>query len=518
MNPLIAVVTCRPYRKRAEAQRLTWAKDAEGVLDVRWFVGNGMDDPMPHEVHLDVDDGYFGLPDKVQEVCRWALSHGYTHIFRTDDDVYIRPERVLAQMQELVVGGVSYAGRVRGPSDGYTRTEPHEHVMWPAPYCSGFGYLLDEKAMRLIAQAPRSEDPAEDRWVGNLLLKEGIAPVQLEQKLAVVQAKNAGLSGIEGPRRGNDIIAACEYEGTHMMLAHTEFRTLLSSTLMRERGLEAMPRISILIKTFLRDRMLHRTLRAVERHLPGSKMIVVDDGYEHRDKISRYADLRSKGHDCLWLPFDSGFGAKANAGVAANDREFVLIASDDFEFAKPGVAEGIGRMVTVLDNDPDIGVASGRVGGNPYEGHVVQGVDPITDEVYLQEIPLTPYPDGSDWQHADGVPYHVVDLTVNYCLVRKEVFDYVKWDEDYKIGGDHYTWMRDVRMAGFRIAYVHGANINQIPAFPGSEHRDYGKYRARAKRALPLFFHKQGIDRYVGFDGRVDRVKRSADKINWSIQ
>lgn len=518
MNPLIAVVTCRQYRKRAEAQRLTWARDAEGVIDVRWFVGKGMDEPMPHEIALDVDDGYFGLPDKVQEMCRWAIANGYTHILRVDDDVYVRPERALQELHILLdMDDVHYAGRVRGPSDGYTRTAPHEHVTWPAPYCSGFSYYLDEVAMRIIAGAPRSEDSAEDRWVGNTLLKAGIKPLQMDDKFVVVQAKNAGVSGSEGPRRGNHIISACEYEGTHMMLAHNEFLNTLSNTLMKERGLEAMPRISILVKTFLRDRMLHRTLRAIERHLPGAKLIVVDDGREHRDKIARYAELRSRGHECIWLPFDSGFGAKANAGVAVNDREFVLIASDDFEFARPGVAEGIGRMITVLDNDPDVGVASGRVGNNPYEGHVVRGVDPITDEMYLQEIPLPEYPNGSDWQHADGVPYHTCDLTVNYCLVRKEVFNYVRWDEDYKIGGDHYTWMKDVRDAGFRIAFVHGVNINQIPAFPGSEHRDYGRYRGRAKRALPLFFHKQQIDKYVGFDGRVDKVKRSDNPINWSI-
>lgn len=506
---LIAVVTCRAYRNRAEAQRRTWAKDMPEGLDLQFFVGQGSDEPLADEVALPVDDGYHGLPDKVQAVCRWALQRGYTHLLKVDDDAYVRPERVLANIPDA-----DYGGRVRGPSGNHTRTHPFQHKFWPAPYCSGLAYWLSAKAMKVIADAPPSEDAAEDRRTGNLLLKAGITPIQLGDQYPIVQAKNASASGSEGPRHGNNIVAAGEYEGTFMYLAHEEFLHSASDVQLRERGLANMSRICILIKTFLRNDMLHRVLRNIERHIPLAKMVVVDDGYEHRLKVARYAELRGKGHECLWLPFDSGFGAKANAGTKVCDREYVLIASDDFNFVTPGVIEGIQKMVMVLDSDKTIGVASGRCDNRPYEGFLERGMDEKGD--FIREIRLPEYPHPC-YKKVDGVAYADVDLTVNYCLVRREVFDHVKWDEDYKIGGDHATWMMDVKNAGFRIVYVRGVSIAQIPPFPGSEHPDYGKYRARAKRALPLFFHKQGITRYYGFDSRVDEVVPSDVKIDWSI-
>ena len=50
------------------------------------------------------------------------------------------------------LAGYDYAGRVRGPSG-----------IFPAPYCSGFGYWLSMKAMKAIADAPLNGGDCEDR-------------------------------------------------------------------------------------------------------------------------------------------------------------------------------------------------------------------------------------------------------------------------------------------------------------------------------------------------------------------
>jgi len=181
-------------------------------------------------------------------------------------------------------------------------------------------------------------------------------------------------------------------------------------------------------------------------------------------------------------PLDSGFGAKANAGVKACDRDYVLISCDDFDVTKPGTIEGIQRMVTVLDNDPSVGIASGRVNNVPYEGFLTRHIDEKGQYLVESRLPQYPHP---SYMLVEGVAYAYCDLTVNYSLIRREVFDYVKWDEVYRIGGDHATFMMDVKDAGFKIAFVHNVNIKTIPSYPGN-HPDYGKYRARATRALPV--------------------------------
>jgi hypothetical protein len=119
-----------------------------------WYVG----DPPLEVVLLDVDDSYEGLPQKVQAIYRWALLCGYDAVLKLDDDVYCLPH--------LIPWSNDYVGNVRAGTGGYV-----------APYCSGFGYILSRKAMQVIADAPLTADPNEDRFVGNTLAAAGINPV-----------------------------------------------------------------------------------------------------------------------------------------------------------------------------------------------------------------------------------------------------------------------------------------------------------------------------------------------------
>jgi len=93
MRILVACITCHKFRDRADAQRKTWVPDLVGA-DIRFFVGGG-EPERPDEVILPVDDGYRALPEKVKYVFQWALNHGYDWCVKIDDDVYLRPDRLL---------------------------------------------------------------------------------------------------------------------------------------------------------------------------------------------------------------------------------------------------------------------------------------------------------------------------------------------------------------------------------------------------------------------------------------
>lgn len=472
---LIAVVTCARLRERADTQRAIWVPDVKGA-DVRFFIGGG-EQPLRHdEVILDVGDKYADLPKKVRAMFRWALDRGYTHVFKIDDDIYLRPERLLASGFEKH----DYAGRERGPSGGF------QH-----PYCSGFGYWVSRKAMQVLVGAPAPRDTAEDRWVGNTLRKAGIR-AHPDYRYKIVKSQKNAISGNDGPRIGNDVIAAGELDSESMRKIHDLFLTKPITTV-RGPAVGAFDDIAIMIKTFLRDGFLLKTIEDVERNLPGAKMIIVDDGLESKRKISLYAELRDRGHTCAWLPFDSGFCAKANESLKYLDRDYLLIGSDDFDFS-PTAAAGVAKLLTVLRNVSDLGMASGRCDGTPYEGFIEKGYD------YIREHPLTM----DDFETVEGIQYKRCDLTVNYGLVRKGVFDSgVRW-ADYKIGGDHFEWFDQVKLHGWPVAYVKGVNIRQQRPFPGAASPEYGKYRARAVDALPAFFAKYGITKYICFDGRAD--------------
>jgi len=488
VKTLIGITTCHPYRERADSIRNTWAAEVEGA-DVRFFLGDG---PKRHddEVILDCPDGYHYLSQKTQLIRRWALNQGYDYLWKIDDDCYLRPERLLG------LPPYDYIGRLRGPSGNYL-----------APYCSGFCYGMSRKAMELIARNDwaANDDFSEDRWTGNQLLKVGVTPFN-ETRFIVEYSKNSAISGREPPLKGNPIIASCEYRADLMHKVHEQYHSGKESQLKEYRQPHgSLSRVAIMIKTFLRDGYLMKCLEGLEQNFPDCKIVVVDDGREARAKITRYAELRRKKHACIWLPFDSGFGAKANAAIPHCNKEYMLIGSDDFDFSDPTVRPGVEAMQKVLDAVPSLGLVSGRVDSNPYEFIWKPGLRS------LQEVP-----DYHGSGRVNGTTYHLCDLTVNYSLIRRKIFEPehggIRWDGgDVKIGGgEHSAFFIDLQRSYWGVAYVEGANINQLKGCEISDQYrafnspEYPKMRARARQPGRPCLKARGIDRYILGDGTVE--------------
>lgn len=493
MKILIAIKTCHRYLARAEAQRATWipriapAVPPGWTVDVRFFLGrppNGNYTARPDEVVFDCDDSYLGLPEKFREVCKWAGA--YDFMFSCDDDTYVVPERLF----ESEFARSDYSGRLRGPSGGY-----------PAPYASGFAIWHSRRAMEILATAPLHTHKAQDRWVGNVLAKHRIICERQPQFVVARSSRNTTCSQ-EGPRQANRIVAACEFHPDDMHKEHALF-------IEGESNSPAMPltgpfaSICILIKTFLRDGYLVQTVADIEAQLPGGKMVIVDDGYECPRKISLYNRLSRRGHVCRWLPFDTGFGAKANAALPYLDRPFTLVASDDFNFRGEGVVQGIQKLMSVLTHDPEVGSVAGRVCNRAYECFIERGDD------WVREIRLNP--DTCEYrQTPDGVHYALCDLTVNYNLVRSEIFapGKIRFTERSKMGGDHFDFYHDLAKAGWKIAWCPGVSIPEYQdrRLAALNHREYAKYRGRSRLAVPDFLRAHGLKRYICMGGHVDQL------------
>lgn len=483
MKVLVAIINCHPLRIRQEVIRETWLSSIVAAgFDYKFFLGRAPigSQPGADEVFLNVDDSYRGLPEKIKAVCAWALAHGYEFMFRCDDDVYVQGER-LRNSNFAHLG--DYIGRKRGPSGN-----------WPAPYCSGFSYWLSAKAMHVLANAAITSDVAEDRHAGNTLLACGILAVG-DYRYTVIDSRRNAVSHCEGPRKGNAVISACEFAPDKMRQVHKEWLGVPSDQENAMTPFGDFSRVCVLVKTFLRDGYLLKTVEGIQKNMRSAKIVIVDDGKESSFKISWYATLRRQGHLCQWMPFDSGFGAKANEGVKVCDRPYVLIASDDFNFDNPAAAEGVRKLVTVLDNDPTVSVASGRVNGNPYEATLeLNGDRCVETKGYHEGI-----------HEAGGVGFRDTDLTVNYSLVRREVFRKVKWDSDVKIGGgEHGAFYIDLKRAGFKVCYVPGVNINELRGTTDWQAIDYPTWRARARQPGRICLKRRGVNFYHLMGGGVE--------------
>jgi hypothetical protein len=341
--------------------------------------------------------------------------------------------------------------------------------------------------MKVIADAKLTDDPAEDRWVGNTLFEAGMGCAPDYRYVVILSRRNAK-SHTEGPRNGNDVITACECDNAQaMLMLHREFDSVNSLT-KTHRKIPGHPLsdVAVMVKTFLRDGYLVRCVQGLKEQLPESKIVIVDDGFESHFKIAFYAGLRREGHAAAWLPFDSGFGAKANEAVKYCDRPYVLIGSDDFAFGQQHVRKDVIRMVQTLEQVPDLDIVSGRVNGHPYESTLSE----CNREVF-----------GRPGYSGEGLcaagPYKRCDLTVNYCLIRRSLLDRVRWDEDIKIGGgEHGMFFLDIQRAGGKVAYLPDVNISELPAnVAGWQHKDYPMYRGRARAEGRPCAKRRGIDR-----------------------
>lgn len=478
---LLAVATCaKPaYALRAISQQETWgAESVPQNMDVKWFCGNVINSPL-FTTPLDCGDEYTDLPQKTLAIIRYALDHGYTHLVKCDDDVYLDMDRLAAAVPDA-----DYSGRVRLASNRL-----------PAAYCSGFCYWLSRRAMKAVLEHACSISTRfEDVMVGNALLKAGILPVHDTRYQIISSPKRSIETGGEGPRSGNDIIAVCELPAERMRLVHKEKFTMESKG-----GYEMAPtgtpfdRVDVLIKTFLRDGMMLDCVRRIQAHMPGARMIIVDDGYHSVEKRAFYNEIELAGHIIRFCPFDTGYGAKMNIGQAAATREFTLRIADDFMFDATSAA-GVIRLIGFLD-DPqhaDYAIASGRVDGNPYEANFLFNED--RSEIHLLRV------------HDPGNTFTECDMTVNYSLIRTPFLQSFKWDEEFKIGGDHLDLYLFAQAVNKKVAYVHGVDV-ATKKNDRSTHPDYPYFRGRARLALPWSFKRNGFKRMVLMDGTVDTAE-----------
>jgi hypothetical protein len=129
--------------------------------DVRFFLGRGAErEAKRDEIFLDCDDSYEGLPNKVQEMVKWAYAQSYDYFLKCDDDVVLKPKDMLR------LGGIESSDFV-GAKDpackvGEIRTP------W------GFCYWLSRKSMKIVMDTPLPQHNNDEAWVSTALFKKGI--------------------------------------------------------------------------------------------------------------------------------------------------------------------------------------------------------------------------------------------------------------------------------------------------------------------------------------------------------
>ena len=173
MATLLAIINCHGRQGYSNAQRETWIPRIPAGLDYKFFLGPSVISPKQDEVFLNCNDTYGGLPNKVQEVVRWAREHGYESMAKIDDDVVLKPAEFLN------------SGFQNHDFTGHTN---NDRAAVKIPW--GFLYTLSKKAMEIMANAPLPYDFNDEAWCANTLAQHGI-PLHHEPRYVLHRGKRS---------------------------------------------------------------------------------------------------------------------------------------------------------------------------------------------------------------------------------------------------------------------------------------------------------------------------------------
>lgn len=206
MKVLIAIIACHKLKYRAyiRAQRNTWIGYIPKSVDYKFFYGKSDNEvpAKPDEVFLDCPDDYDSLPKKVQKIYQYAVENNYDYVFKVDCDSFVFVDRLLSSN----FNQHDFVGRRNDCSNGYASGGP--------------GFWLSKKAFEIIAKQSDFPDPADDRWVGQVLLDHGI--VCFNDSRYILSYKNPNFE---------DIISICDIDGNKSLCYQMQNRVHIRENL-----------------------------------------------------------------------------------------------------------------------------------------------------------------------------------------------------------------------------------------------------------------------------------------------
>lgn len=137
-------------------------------------------------LHVNCDDSYCGLPNKVHTIYNYLYSNGlleqFSHICKIDCTTELK---LLIPTLEFDYYGL--ISSVQDPPEyrkryHFGRCKDHEwnkklYVGKWVPYCpGGYTYILSKKSVEIIAKNPDVDDVYEDLYVGKVLNDNNIYP------------------------------------------------------------------------------------------------------------------------------------------------------------------------------------------------------------------------------------------------------------------------------------------------------------------------------------------------------
>lgn len=252
--------------------------------------------------------------------------------------------------------------------------------------------------------------------------------------------------------------------------------------------------VTAIIKTFLRDEYFFECVRSLRSAYPDITIIAADSGYPSEEK-RRFA--KEQGIEYHEMPFDAGICKGRNFLVEKVKTPLVLIGDDDF-FYTPET--NIEAMLAVLD-DSGADIVGGLVkeGGKvrEYQGDMTFDGDTLR----YTGIPAQ----AANMRTERGFRWASADITFNFAIIRRHVFERALWDPRIKVAYEHSDFFLTAKDEGFRTAFTPDTVVVHKPGHVRPDETEYKPFRHR-RSDREYFFRKWGVRRAIDMSGNEDRL------------
>jgi len=205
---------------------------------------------------------------------------------------------------------------------------------------------------------------------------------------------------------------------------------------------------AVLVTTFLRDELLFRCIKSIRRYYPDIPIFVGDNGKSNLEKKNFCSE-----HQCMLfeLPFDLGVGGTRNETLKRipSKYRYIAIVEDDIIFTESTKLESWKR---ILDSEKEVGIVGGLLKWNPGDEQHYEADTWIDNNThYIKKV------ESPEWKcEVGGIKYFLCDLILNVFMMKRSVWEVVKWDPQFKTALEH---------SDFFLRLKYRSHKNHMPMF-----------------------------------------------------
>jgi GT2 family glycosyltransferase len=242
-----------------------------------------------------------------------------------------------------------------------------------------------------------------------------------------------------------------------------------------------MTEVSLVIKTFERPDALRRLLESIFASPAASWPILIADDSRRalQDPLLERANV-----SYFELPYDRGLGFGRNFLIDRVRTPYTVLLDDDFIFEPRTRLELLLDIVKQRGFDLAAGAVEGLVYGAPGYGNIeVAGGN------------LTNRPGAAPRAMHNGLP--VYDMVNNFFLARTETLREIRWDERFKIYGEHTDFFLRYS-AKYRVTFCSEVRIGEVRGGYSVRGMLGKNWPGRGYRSLRVLGAKHGLERFSG--------------------